>query len=275
MGEAQGGGVVAENAFRRLFDAAFEFVQTVPRLLFILAGFVDEIPIHQGLGGGEGIGEVGLTRLPDGVVKLFRQERFRCLGFLRDASQTAEQIGQPGFLLCELFGERLHLIHVAQAAALLRLVQLLHLAIDLLLVAGELTGLLALLAHGVGELARVFLAKILLHFLEITLGAGSGCQGFGDRLLFEGLRGVLHFLAGLVELLTRLRSLRLALRLVHFLFQFIQVRDHLPLFFAQSFEFAAQIILFLFGLGLLQRRLQFLEALVDILLALRQLLQAA
>ena len=68
--QAKGGGVVAENALCGLLDASFEFVQTIARLLLIGASLIDKIPIHQGLSGGERVGEVGLTCLADGVVEL-------------------------------------------------------------------------------------------------------------------------------------------------------------------------------------------------------------
>ena len=74
-------------------------------------------------------------------------------------------------------------------------------------------------------------------------------------------------------MLARLRHPRLILRPVHALAQFVNVGQHLPLFLPQTLEASADFLPLLLRLRLLQRGLQFFDARVEVLLALRQFLQ--
>jgi hypothetical protein len=62
--------------------------------------------------------------------------------------------------------------------------------------------------------------------------------------------------------------------LIELLAQVIDIGKHLALFIGQVFEFALDLLLLLFRARLLEGGLQFAQAVVQVLLALRQLFQA-
>ena len=76
-----------------------------------------------------------------------------------------------------------------------------------------------------------------------------------------------------VELLPGVGHARLVFGAFHSLAQLVNVRQHFLLFFAQTFQSSSNLFALSLGLRLLERGLQFLEPLVQVLLALRQFLQ--
>ena len=210
-----------------------------------------------------------LVVLAKGVVKLFREERFRRFGLLGDTTHFVDQICRAAFLPGQSIGQFLPLVGIAQCLAR-GIGHFTEFFRQLLLFLRKLPRVVAHLAHFIGELTGAFPAEIVAELLQVALGARAGGEGLRDGIVVQCFRRALHFRAGFIELLARLGHPRLVFRSVHPLVQFINVRQHLPLFFAQAPEPATDI-----GPGLLQRGLQFFDALVEVLLALRQFFQTA
>ena len=176
-------------------------------------------------------------------------------------------------MLPELIGEGLDLVGVTQRLAP-GVGERFELLPDLLLLLGQLAGILPHLSHLFGELAGALLPQILGHLLEVLLSAGSLGQRLLSRLAVERFRGALHFAASLFELFARVGHGRLVFTALHSLPQLISIREQRLLLFAQALEPALKLLAFLIGLRRLQGSLQFLDALVEVLLALGQLLEA-
>ena len=114
---------------------------------------------------------------------------------------------------------------------------------------------------------------MIAQLLELALRARAGGQRLRGRALGGGIRGALHVVAGLIQLLALLRHLRLIFGPVHALAQFIHVREHLLLLLLEPFQPALDFLPFLLGARLLQGRLQFFEPVVQVLLPPGQFLQ--
>jgi len=109
--------------------------------------------------------------------------------------------------------------------------------------------------------------------LQITLGARARSERVGNGFLVQRFGGALDLGASLFELLAGFRHAGLVLGLVHPLAQFIDIGQHFLFFLAKPFEPPLDFLAFLVRLGFLQGGLQFLKALVEILLALGEFLQ--
>ena len=116
-------------------------------------------------------------------------------------------------------------------------------------------------------------AKIIAHVLQLALGACARGQGLGNLSLSGGFRRLLQLVARLLQLLALFGHLRLVLRPIHPLLQLVRVGQHLFLLFLQSLEFAANLLPFLFIARFLQRGLEFLELLIDVLLTAGEFLE--
>ena len=88
------------------------------------------------------------------------------------------------------------------------------------------------------------------------------------------LGGSLHLAARFFELLFRVCDAGLVRRLVHALFEFVNIGEHLLLLFAKTFQSAPQLFTLLLRLRSLKRCLQFLKLLIHVLLALGELLKS-
>jgi hypothetical protein len=92
--------------------------------------------------------------------------------------------------------------------------------------------------------------------------------------LLRGVRGALKIVSGLFQLLSLLGHARLVFRALHSLPQVISIREHLLLLLFEALQLAPDLFTLLFRARFLQGGLKFLEAIVDILLPLGQLLKA-
>ena len=80
-----------------------------------------------------------------------------------------------------------------------------ELLLQLGFLAGEIPGGFPEVAHLLVELVGRTLSKLVAHLLELLLGAGAGSEGGGNLAVLELLGGLLHFVPGLLQFLTRLR----------------------------------------------------------------------
>ncbi len=150
----------------------------------------------------------------------------------------------------------------------------LELLVDLLLVLVEVAGLGAHLVHLLGELVGGLLAELLADVVQLLAGAGALGDRLGQPALLERLRGLAEVLAALFDLLARLGHPLLVLLLLHALAQLVGVAEDLPLLVAEPFELPLDLGAGLGRLGRLEGRLELLEPLVEVPLALGQLAEA-
>src|SRR5262249_36850234 len=107
LGPAERGGLVAEDGLGRLVDALAELLDPLagaPRELVRLAGDagVNELP-----GRLEGLGELLLVGLADGVIQPPGQERLGVLGLLGRVPHAVEDLLDPVVLLRDALAELL------------------------------------------------------------------------------------------------------------------------------------------------------------------------
>ena len=145
---------------------------------------------------------------------------------------------------------------------------------DVLLVLRKLAGLVAHLAHLLGELLGILFAELIAQLLQLPLRARAGAEGLRGLAFIKLLRRLLRLVAGLVELLARIGHGGLILLLFHALLQLIDVLDHLLLLLAQALEPPLHLLAFGLGLRLLHGGLQFLHLFIDVLLPAREFAQA-
>ena len=144
---------------------------------------------------------------------------------------------------------------------------------ELLLFLGELAGFGAELAHLVGELVGSIFAVIFLKLLELFFSAAARCEGGGDGLLVESFAGLVEIGARFVELLFGASAL-LRIGFSDALLDVVEISEDIAFFFAEAFELAFDIVAFFGGASFGESGLEFLEAFVEVLLALGQFFQA-
>ena len=130
------------------------------------------------------------------------------------------------------------------------------------------------LPHLAGKLAGGLAAEIFAQILHALLRARAGSQRLRNRLVGQLLSGALGFRTSLVQVARGLGERAGTGRLIELLPQVIDVGEHLALFIGQVFKFALNLRLLLFRARLLEGRLQFAQAVIQVLLPLRQLFQA-
>ena len=125
------------------------------------------------------------------------------------------------------------------------------------------------------ELARAVAAEILLGLLQVLVGARARGEGLGDLVLRELVAGLAHVFARLIQLLAGLVGLLAGLHLVKALAGLVEVVQHAALLVLEALEFALEFVALLLILGGGEGGLQFLEALVQVLLAAGEVVEAA
>ena len=145
---------------------------------------------------------------------------------------------------------------------------------DLLLVLVELARLGAHLGHLLGESVRGLLAELLAEVVQLLAGAGSFGEGLGEPAFLERLGGLADVLAALFDLLAGLGHPLLVLLALHPLAELVGVAEDLLLLVAEPLELALELLAGLGRLGRLEGRLELLEPLVQVVLALGQLAEA-
>jgi len=159
-----------------------------------------------------------------------------------------EQIGQGTRLAGDLVLYGLAIVVVGESPGLLglRFGDGTQLPAQFLLAVDKFTCLISHVAHFFGKLARRLASQRIAHLLQLTLGSGTGTQGRGDLLLFQGFGGLLDLGAGLLKTLAGLSQTGLVLRSIHALGQSVHIVQKLLFFLAETFQFASQS----FALGL-------------------------
>ena len=140
---------------------------------------------------------------------------------------------------------------------------------QLLLFLREFPGVTAHLAHIVGKPIRALFAKVVGELLQLALRACAGTERLRRGIVVQRLGGALDVGTRFVELLPGVGHARLVFRAFHSLAQLVNVRQHFLLFFAQTLQSTSNFIALSLALRLLERGLELLEPLVQVLLALR------
>ncbi len=155
---AQGGRLVAEDAFGGSLDALFQFVDALAGALGGFGGVVGDAGVEQAPGDLERIGYFLIIGLPRRVEQTLRQQRLCLLGLLNGLAHPLEKLVELGLLLLEAGSQALALLGVAQGLPGV-LVPGVELVCHLLLVLVKLASLLAHFSHFGGEPVRGLLAQ--------------------------------------------------------------------------------------------------------------------
>ena len=298
--------VVAEHAVRRALDAAFQFIDARARASAGLRGLREIALVDHVLGEIHGLTRafairifiqpveeilgqhafaeqflfrflhrvrIVLTELAHTVVKLAGEERLGVFGLLGNLLGSIGELGRALFLLGELIEQFLAIRGFVQRLPLLFSTESIQLLTDFFLFTGKLARLLAHPAEILGKLTGILFPHLFAQFLELALRARAGGERLRHRALGGGIGGLLNIIASLVELLLFIRHAGLVFRPLHPLAHLIHISEHLLLFLLETFEATFDLFFFLLGLRLLQRGLQFLHALIQILLTAGQLLE--
>ncbi len=305
LGQAQFFGVVAEEAFGGPLDAAPQIGDAAAGAFLGAIGLGQEALAEHFGGDFEGFGAIVfggiaeaivcalgedaaidqfflkllngagfvLAELAQGIVEFARHQRLGRFGLLGQLCGALDDVGEAGLLPAQALEEIVALGGVAERSAL-RISELIELLLDFGLVAGEIARVAPHRAQVLGELAGALTAEIVASLLDLPLGARAGGEGLGDGALAGGLGGPLHVLAGLVHLAALLGKARLVFGTFHALPQLVGVGEHLLLLVFEPFELAPDFLAFGLGPGFVEGRLKFAQALVEVLLAAGEFLQA-
>lgn len=265
LGETELVEFVAEDGAGGAFDAALELIEIAGDGGLLLERGIGETAAEHVGAGGEVSAGAALVLLAEEIVELTVEARLAGFGVFGDLAEIFEETLAAGGLALEAPGELFALVGVVErlrAAA-----HLFEIAGELLLFGGEIAGFAAGFAHLFGETAGGLLAHAFAGALKILLRAGAGGEGLGDFAAFELFGGAAHVVARAFELLTGLLGLFAGLHAVDALAGVVEIADHAALFLFEAFQFAADGLAFGFVLGGGERGLEFLEALIEVLLA--------
>ena len=200
------------------------------------------------------------------------QQRLALLSLLTEFTHVVEQF----FNVFLLFGHLARLRSVLQALGDVAVgggLLVLQCFADLLLGLRSFLCLLAELLHFVGKLLARLLSEIFLHLLEFALCTRRGVRSIGELLLFELLDGLIDLFARLFELLLGLGHILGVLRLLHAVFEIIEIAQELFLLGLETFQLIVELLLLLVRLRLRDLVLQFLHLLRQRLLPAGEFLE--
>ena len=180
-------------------------------------------------------------------------------GLLHLVEEAVERL----LLLGELFADLLLGLGVAERALGL-LVPAVKLVGELVLLLGELAGLVPHGAHVLVEAVGRLLAHLLAEVVELPLGAGPLVEGLRDLAFVQSLGGLADLLAALLDLGALLSHPVAVFLALHPLANLVGVAKDLLFLVAKALELALGLGLGLGGLGGFERGLQLLEALVEV-----------
>ena len=270
----QRGGLVPEDAPGGPLDALAELLDPLAGVAGGLGRLVDETGVGQLLGLLQGLGDRLLVRLADGVEEVLGQQRLGLLGLAHGASHPLDEVVQLLLLLFQLLLDLLAIGGVAEGPLGLSF-QASSFSERRSLVLVELLGLVAHLGQVVGELAGRLLAELVPDVVQLLAGSGT----LGERLRARGLARAPRTPGGrvraLLDLLAGLGHAFAVLFVLHPLLQLVDVAEDLLLLFAEPLELPLDLLLGRLVLGGFEGRLQLLQALVQVGLALGQFLEAA
>ena len=93
------GGLVAQDALRRAFDALAQLLDSLAGVAGGLGCIVGDSEVDELLGGFEGVGDLVLVGGPHGVEELLGQKRLGLFGVLDGLPHLLEEVVEPLFLL--------------------------------------------------------------------------------------------------------------------------------------------------------------------------------
>ena len=134
----------------------------------------------------------------------------------------------------------------------------------------ELLGLVAHVAHLVGELAGGPPLQLLAHLLELPLGARGAGLRLGKPALLHRLGRVADLRPGVIEPLAGVGHPLAVLGAVHLLADLIRVAQGLKLLIPQALELAERVLPLLLVAGLAQGGLGLAEFVAHLALAARR-----
>ena len=216
--------LVAEDGVGGTLDAAAELVETLGNSRLFFARLVHKATPEQLSAGLQAIADIRLGLrlglLPEEIVKLGVQSGFGRLTRVGDLLQVLHETVEIGALAVQILREGLPLGRIVELAGT-GLAGLLDLLLNLLLLAGEVAGLLPGRPHLLGKLAGGLALELLPGLVELLARSVAGGQGLLDVVLSKLLVGALrelfdrtlHVLPGLVQLLTSLLRLLAGLKI--------------------------------------------------------------
>ncbi len=180
LGAAEGFGPVSEDGLGRTLDALSQLLDARSGVMGGAGGLLGDPGVNQLLGRLEGLGDLLLVRLPDGVKEVLGEERLGVLGFLGRVPHPIEELVELlGLLLGPLAG-LLAVFGLAQRMLGI-LVPVVELLGEFLLVLVEPAGLVAHLGHRLGELVRRCLAELLAEVVQLLAGPAPSVRAWGSR----------------------------------------------------------------------------------------------
>ena len=266
-------GLAAEHAVGGALDAFGDFGDVCPSRALGLACLREKSALRQLRFHVEQIVRVHLVGAAQGVIQLLREQRLGGFGLLGHVPHLGEQIRQRALLLRHLPDELLSLRGIIQRF-LRAVVERIQSARDFVFLIYHVARLAAHLPHLVGKLAGGLPLHILAGLIQLLLRARARRERLRRGLVLKLLGSALHILTGLIQLLLRVRLLAGIGRLRELLAQFIHVCKLLALLVGEALELFLNILALLVGARGLQRGLQLAHPVVQILLPLRQFLQA-
>ncbi len=272
--QAQRGDLVAQNALGGTFHPLTELLDSLAGKAGCPRRLVGEAGVGQLPGLVNGLGNPLLIGLADGIKQILGQQGF---GFLGLAHGVPHVLDEPVQLLALLFQRLLDLLAVggvaeARAGVILPGVELLGQAVLALI---ELPGLVAHRGQVIGELVRRPLAQVVPDLVELLAGPGPLGQRLRHAALLERIGGLANPVARVLNLLAGVGHAVAVLFVLHSLLQLVGVAEDLLLLFTEALELSLDFLPGRLVLRGLERRLQLLQALVQVGLALGQFLEAA
>ena len=259
--------LVAEHRIGGLLDSLRDPLNTFGRFLFRFGGLRQEAPFHQVAGLVEDLTRLVGTGLPHSFIKLLCEQRFVrfCL---------ADDVFHPVQNLIELVALRLQLLlnFLAVGAAPQRflrafIVLFCECLFDIVLPLGDFLSLLAEVLHRLAKLSGRFLTDFIAKLFKFPFRASSLVECLRELTLFEGFRRLPRPRPGIVELLLLLGHLLLIFRLLHPLFDFVEVLEQFALFVAKLLQLSLQLLAFPISLRLAECVFQLADFLVHVALA--------
>jgi hypothetical protein len=274
LGSPQGRRIVAQDALGCALDTLPHFPDPRGGVPGRLGSLLGNPCVDQLFGGLERIGDLLLGCLAGRVVEPLGQKRFGFLGFLHRAFHPVQEPIELLALVLESLAGRF-----AFAGAAERMLGVLVPGVELFgeapLVLVQASRLVAHLGHRFGEAVRRLLAKLFADVVQLPAGAGALGQGLGETAVLESLRSLPNVLPALLDLVASLGHSVPILLALHPFPEFVSVTEDLLLLFSQPLELPLDFLSCLGCFGGLEGRLELLEPLVQVGLALSQLAEPA
>jgi hypothetical protein len=271
-GNPEGFRLVPEDALGGVLHALPELPYALARLSLNLSRLAEEASLEELLCNVESLVRTVVSGPANRVVKLLGKEWLRFLCLLDSLLHPLEKVTQLALLLFDAFLDLFPLSLVAEGRSL-GAVQIGKAFSKIFLVSVQLLRSGSHVSHLLLELTRRSAAKLVAEFLELALGAGAFRRGPGHLPFTEGFGSPTHVVPRLAELIACFCHAPLVIRFIHTLGQFVGIAKDPLLLIPQALELALNFLSLLFIASFCQRRLQFLQSLVQIGLPARQFAQ--